>query len=67
MYFHINHLYSLLCLPYVEVLRLDEAMHPLTLPATGMYNKALLPQNGAPIRLVVPWKYGLKVLSQLLK
>ena len=46
--------------PYVEGLRLDEAMHPLTLLAVGLYGTPLLGQNGAPIRLVVPWKYGFK-------
>lgn len=46
--------------PYVEGLRMDEAMHPLTIMALGLYGKALPPQNGAPIRLVVPWKYGFK-------
>jgi sulfoxide reductase catalytic subunit YedY len=46
--------------PYVEGLRMDEAMHPLTLLATGLYGKSLLNQNGAPLRLVVPWKYGFK-------
>ncbi|WP_437996765.1 protein-methionine-sulfoxide reductase catalytic subunit MsrP [Sorangium sp. So ce185] len=46
--------------PYVEGLRLDEAMHPLTMLAVGLYGKSLLGQNGAPIRLVVPWKYGFK-------
>lgn len=46
--------------PYVEGLRLDEAMHPLALLATGIYGKPLLNQNGAPMRLVVPWKYGFK-------
>jgi len=46
--------------PYVEGLRLDEAMSPLTLLVTGIYGKPLLPQNGAPLRLVVPWKYGFK-------
>lgn len=46
--------------PYIEGLRLDEAMHPLTLLATGIYGKPILPQNGAPLRLVVPWKYGFK-------
>ena len=46
--------------PYTEGLRLDEAMHNLTILATGMYGKSMLPQNGAPIRLVVPWKYGFK-------
>ena len=46
--------------PYVEGLRMDEAMNPLTLLVTGVYGKPLLPQNGAPLRLVVPWKYGFK-------
>jgi sulfoxide reductase catalytic subunit YedY len=46
--------------PYTEALRIDEAMHPLTLVATGMYGSALPPQNGAPLRLAVPWKYGFK-------
>jgi sulfoxide reductase catalytic subunit YedY len=46
--------------PYVEGLRMDEAMHPLSLLATGIYGKPLLNQNGAPIRLTVPWKYGFK-------
>jgi sulfoxide reductase catalytic subunit YedY len=46
--------------PYVEALRLDEAMHPLTIMVTGVYGVSLPPQNGAPIRLIVPWKYGFK-------
>ena len=46
--------------PYVEGLRMDEAMHPLTLFAVGLYGKTLPNQDGAPIRLVVPWKYGFK-------
>ncbi|WP_437776756.1 protein-methionine-sulfoxide reductase catalytic subunit MsrP [Sorangium sp. So ce1097] len=46
--------------PYVEGLRIDEAMHPLTMLAVGIYGKSLLGQNGAPVRLVVPWKYGFK-------
>ncbi|HLD22559.1 MAG TPA: protein-methionine-sulfoxide reductase catalytic subunit MsrP, partial [Sulfuricurvum sp.] len=46
--------------PYREGLRIDEAMHPLTILAVGLYGKELMPQNGAPIRLVVPWKYGFK-------
>jgi len=46
--------------PYVEALRLDEAMHDLTILATGMYGQPLPPENGAPVRLVVPWKYGFK-------
>ena len=51
--------------PYVEGLRIDEARHPLTLIAVGMYGKRLLPQNGAPIRLVVPWKYGFKSIKSI--
>ncbi len=53
--------------PYVEGLRLDEAMHDLTLLATGIYGQALTPQNGAPIRLVVPWKYGFKSIKSIVK
>ncbi len=53
--------------PYVEGLRMDEAMHDLTLLATGLYGKTLLPQNGAPIRLVVPWKYGFKSIKSIVK
>ena len=53
--------------PYSEGLRLDEAMHDLTLMATGLYGKSLLPQNGAPVRLVVPWKYGFKSLKSIVK
>jgi sulfoxide reductase catalytic subunit YedY len=53
--------------PYTEALRLDEAMHPLTLLATGMYGKALPNQNGAPLRLVVPWKYGFKGAKSLVR
>lgn len=51
--------------PYVEGLRLDEAMHPLTLLSVGMYSKTLPPQNGAPIRLVTPWKYGFKSIKSI--
>ena len=51
---------SVLPWPYVEALRLDEAMHSLALLVTGIYGKSLLNQNGAPLRLVVPWKYGFK-------
>lgn len=54
-------------LPYVEGLRLDEAMHPLTLLATGLYGKTLPNQNGAPIRLVVPWKYGFKSIKSVVR
>jgi len=53
--------------PYQEGLRLDEAMNNLTLLATGLYGKPLPPQNGAPIRLVVPWKYGFKSLKAIVK
>ncbi len=53
--------------PYVEGLRLDEAMHPLTILAAGVYGKTMPPQNGAPIRLVVPWKYGFKSIKSVVK
>jgi sulfoxide reductase catalytic subunit YedY len=53
--------------PYVEGLRLDEAMHDLTIMSTGLYGEPLLPQNGAPLRLVVPWKYGFKDLKSIVK
>jgi sulfoxide reductase catalytic subunit YedY len=53
--------------PYVEGLRMDEAMHDLTLLATGLYGKSLLPQNGAPLRLAVPWKYGFKSIKSIVK
>jgi len=53
--------------PYREGLRLDEAMHPLTIMATGLYGKNLPSQNGAPIRLVVPWKYGFKSAKAIVK
>src|SRR5882672_10181716 len=53
--------------PYVEGLRLDEAMHPLTILATGMYGQIMPPQDGAPIRLVVPWKYGYKSIKSIVK
>jgi sulfoxide reductase catalytic subunit YedY len=53
--------------PYVEGLRLDEAMHDLTILSTGLYGKSLLPQNGAPLRLVVPWKYGFKSIKSIVK
>ncbi|MFN8521608.1 MAG: protein-methionine-sulfoxide reductase catalytic subunit MsrP [Chloroflexota bacterium] len=51
--------------PYVEALRMDEAMHPLTLMAVGLYGKMLPNQNGAPLRLVVPWKYGFKNVKSI--
>jgi len=53
--------------PYVEGLRMDEAMHPLTILASGLYGRALPPQDGAPIRLVVPWKYGFKGIKSIVK
>ena len=53
--------------PYREGLRLDEAMHPLTLLATGLYGETLPKQNGAPLRLVVPWKYGFKSAKSIVR
>ena len=53
--------------PYVEGLRMDEAMHPLTLMVTGLYGKTLPNQNGAPFRLIVPWKYGFKGVKAIVK
>jgi methionine sulfoxide reductase catalytic subunit len=53
--------------PYVEGLRLDEALHPLTILAVGLYGETLLNQNGAPIRLVVPWKYGFKSIKSIVR
>jgi sulfoxide reductase catalytic subunit YedY len=58
---------SLLDWPYVEGLRMDEAMHPLAILASGIYGKQLPPQDGAPIRLVVPWKYGFKGIKSIVK
>jgi len=58
---------KLLDWPYVEGLRIDEAMHPLAILATGLYGKALPNQNGAPLRLVVPWKYGFKGIKSIVK
>jgi sulfoxide reductase catalytic subunit YedY len=58
---------SVLDWPYVEGLRLDEAMHPLTLMAFGLYGEVLPNQNGAPLRLVVPWKYGFKSAKSIVK
>jgi sulfoxide reductase catalytic subunit YedY len=59
--------YPVLEWPYVEGLRLDEAMHPLTLMATGIYGKTIPNQNGAPVRLVVPWKYGFKSIKSIVR
>ena len=53
--------------PYVEGLRLDEALHPLATLAVGIYGEPLLPQNGAPVRLVVPWKYGFKSIKSVVR
>ena len=53
--------------PYVEGLRLDEAQHPLTIMATGIYGKTIPNQNGAPLRLVVPWKYGFKSIKSIVR
>lgn len=58
---------GLLDWPYVEGLRMDEAMHPLTLLAVGLYGETLPNQNGAPLRLVVPWKYGFKNIKSIVK
>ena len=59
--------YSLLDWPYREGLRLDEAMHPLTILATGLYGEDMPNQNGAPLRLVVPWKYGFKSIKSIVR
>jgi sulfoxide reductase catalytic subunit YedY len=59
--------YAGISLPYVEGLRLDEAMHPLALLTVGMYQESLPPQDGAPVRLVVPWKYGFKSIKSIVK
>lgn len=58
---------ALLDWPYIEGLRMDEAMHPLTLLTVGLYGEVLPNQNGAPIRLVVPWKYGFKSIKSIIK
>ncbi|HEY3412582.1 MAG TPA: protein-methionine-sulfoxide reductase catalytic subunit MsrP [Armatimonadota bacterium] len=58
---------SVLQWPYVEGLRMDEAMHPLAILASGIYGHALPPQDGAPLRLVVPWKYGFKGIKSIVK
>jgi len=54
-------------LPYVEGLRIDEAMHPLTLLCMGMYGETLPNQDGAPVRMVIPWKYGFKSIKSIVK
>jgi len=53
--------------PYTEGLRMDEAMHPLTLLTSGLYGRALPPQDGAPIRMIIPWKYGFKGIKSIVK
>lgn len=53
--------------PYTEALRLDEAMHPLAMFGTGLYGKSLLPQNGAPLRTITPWKYGFKACKSIVR
>jgi sulfoxide reductase catalytic subunit YedY len=58
---------SVLNWPYTEGLRMDEAMHPLAILAVGLYGKTLMNQNGAPIRLVVPWKYGFKGAKSIVR
>lgn len=58
---------SIIDWPYREGLRMDEAMHPLTILAVGLYGKTLPNQNGAPIRLVVPWKYGFKSIKSIVR
>ncbi|QIE46009.1 protein-methionine-sulfoxide reductase catalytic subunit MsrP [Pseudohalocynthiibacter aestuariivivens] len=59
--------YPVLDWPYVEGLRLDEAVHPLTIMATGIYGKDIPNQNGAPLRLVIPWKYGFKSIKSVVR
>ncbi|MEX1182818.1 MAG: protein-methionine-sulfoxide reductase catalytic subunit MsrP [Gemmatimonadota bacterium] len=58
---------NLLDWPYIEGLRMDEAMHPLTILATGLYGRPMPAQNGAPLRLVVPWKYGFKSIKSIVR
>jgi sulfoxide reductase catalytic subunit YedY len=60
-------LFSTIDWPYREGLRMDEAMHPLTMLAVGVYGQAMPPQNGAPLRLVVPWKYGFKSIKSIVQ
>ena len=59
--------FSSVSFPYIEGLRIDEAMNPLTFMVTGLYGKTLPNQNGAPFRLVVPWKYGFKSIKSIVK
>tara|TARA_B100000809_G_C15093382_1_gene514065 strand:- start:296 stop:1255 length:960 start_codon:yes stop_codon:yes gene_type:complete len=58
---------AILSWPYIEGLRMDEAMHPLTILVVGLYGKTLLNQNGAPLRLMVPWKYGFKSVKSIVR
>ena len=59
--------YGGLAFPYVEGMRMDEAMHPLAILCVGLYGEVLPNQNGAPLRLVVPWKYGFKSIKSIVK
>jgi sulfoxide reductase catalytic subunit YedY len=59
--------YAGISLPYVEGLRMDEAMHPLALLCVGLYGETLPNQNGAPVRIVIPWKYGFKSIKSIVK
>ena len=59
--------YPILNWPYIEGLRIDEAMHPLTTVVTGLYGKSLPNQNGAPLRMFIPWKYGFKSAKAIVK
>jgi sulfoxide reductase catalytic subunit YedY len=59
--------YDVLDWPYVEGLRIDEAMHPLSFMAVGLYGRVIPNQNGAPLRLVVPWKYGFKNIKSIVR
>lgn len=59
--------FALIDWPYQEGLRMDEAMHPLTILSVGMYGRVLPNQNGAPVRLVVPWKYGFKSIKSIVR
>jgi sulfoxide reductase catalytic subunit YedY len=62
-----NGLFQVLDWPFVEGLRMDEAMHPLTILATGIYGETIANQNGAPVRLIVPWKYGCKSINSIVR
>jgi sulfoxide reductase catalytic subunit YedY len=62
-----NQTSDVLAWPYIEGLRIDEAMHPLTLLTTGLYGHELPPQDGAPVRMIIPWKYGFKGIKSIVK